>query len=69
MPTGALSSGLERLLSVRRLVGLRNPGHSLVKLMNPCDGSDLVVSSYTHRQYLLSISATLPLTGQHALRH
>jgi len=70
VPTGLLNTGLERLLSVRRVVGLRNPGHSLVKLMNPCDsesGSALVVSSYTHPEYLQSMSATFALTGQHAL--
>jgi anthranilate phosphoribosyltransferase len=67
VPTDALNAGLERLLSVRRVVGLRNPGHSLVKLMNPCDGPALVVSSYTHPEYLLSMSATFALTGQHAL--
>ena len=67
MPTGALNAGLDRLLAVRRVVGLRNPGHSLVKLMNPCDGPALVVSSYTHPEYLQSMSATFALTGQHAL--
>ena len=64
---GVLNAGLDRLLAVRRVVGLRNPGHSLVKLMNPCDGAALVVSSYTHPEYLLSMSATFALTGQHAL--
>jgi anthranilate phosphoribosyltransferase len=67
IPTGILNAGLDRLLAVRRVVGLRNPGHSLVKLMNPCDGPALVVSSYTHPEYLLSMSATFALTGQHAL--
>jgi anthranilate phosphoribosyltransferase len=67
IPTGMLHTGLDRLLAVRRVVGLRNPGHSLVKLMNPCDGPALVVSSYTHPEYSLSMSATLALTGQHAL--
>ena len=67
LPTVVLNAGLERLLAVRRVVGLRNSGHSLVKLMNPCDGTALVVSSYTHPEYLLSMSATLALTSQHAL--
>ncbi len=67
VPTGALNAGLEKLLAVRRVVGLRNPGHSLVKLMNPCDGAALVVGSYTHPEYLQSMSATFALTGQHAL--
>ncbi len=67
--TSVLHGGLARLLAVRRSVGLRNPGHSLVKLMNPCasEGPVLVVSSYTHPEYLTSMSATLSLTGQHAL--
>lgn len=67
VPTGVLSAGLAQLLAVRRVVGLRNPGHSLVKLMNPCDGPALVVGSYTHPEYLLSMSASFALTGQHAL--
>jgi anthranilate phosphoribosyltransferase len=52
---------------VRRVVGLRNSGHSLVKLMNPCDVPALVVGSYTHPEYMQSMSATFALTGQHAL--
>jgi anthranilate phosphoribosyltransferase len=67
VPTAALNIGLDRLLAVRRVVGLRNPGHSLVKLMTPCDGPALVVSSYTHPEYLDSMSTTFALTGQHAL--
>ena len=67
VPTEVLNAGLARLLAVRRVVGLRNPGHSLVKLMNPCDGPALVVASYTHPEYLQSMSATFALTGQHAL--
>ena len=67
VPTGVLNAGLDRLLAVRRVVGLRNPGHSLVKLMNPCDGPALIVGSYTHPEYLHSMSATFALTGEHAL--
>lgn len=67
VPTATLHAGLERLLSVRRVVGLRNSGHSLVKLMNPCEGQALVVGSYTHPEYLHAMSATFALTGQHAL--
>jgi anthranilate phosphoribosyltransferase len=67
VPTRVLLPGLDRLLAVRRSVGLRNSAHSLVKLMNPCNGPALMVSSYTHPEYLLSMSATFSLTGQHAL--
>ena len=65
--TEVLSSGLKRLLDVRRVVGLRNPAHSLVKLMNPVVGKTLLVSSYTHPEYALSMAATFELTGERAL--
>lgn len=67
LPTGLLLPGLQRLLDVRRVVGLRNPGHSLVKLMNPCLGSAVVVGSYTHPEYAISMAETFALTGTRAL--
>jgi len=67
VPTEVLSPGLRRLLDVRRVVGLRNPAHSLVKLMNPVVGKTLLVSSYTHPEYALSMAATFELTGDRAL--
>jgi anthranilate phosphoribosyltransferase len=67
VPTGLLCPGLARLLDVRRVVGLRNPAHSLVKLMNPCDRPAVVVGSYTHPEYALSMAATLRLVQATAL--
>lgn len=67
VPTAVLHGGLQRLLDVRRTVGLRNPAHSLVKLMNPCDGEALVISSYTHPEYALSMAATFELMQSNAL--
>ncbi|HEX5784860.1 MAG TPA: DNA-binding protein YbiB [Burkholderiaceae bacterium] len=67
VPTPQLHAGLHRLLEVRRAVGLRNPAHSLVKLMLPVQGPALLVSSYTHPEYLASMTATLSLTGTRAL--
>jgi anthranilate phosphoribosyltransferase len=49
------------------VVGLRNPAHSLVKLMNPVDGASLIVSSYTHPEYAVSMAATFALVGANAL--
>ena len=67
-PTEVLCPGLKRLLDVRRVVGLRNPAHSLVKLMNPTSAANaLLVSSYTHPEYALSMAATFELTGARAL--
>ncbi len=66
-PTELLCLGLKRLLDVRRVLGLRNSAHSLVKLMNPCAGRALIVSSYTHPEYAESMAATFALTGAQAL--
>lgn len=65
--TELLHPGLQRLLEVRRTVGLRNPAHSLVKLMNPCEGPAIVVGSYTHPEYALSMARSFELTRAHAL--
>ncbi len=67
VPTALLCRGLQRLLEVRRAVGLRNPAHSLVKLMNPVDGPALIVSSYTHPEYAQSMAATFALTRANAV--
>lgn len=66
-PTELLSPGLKRLLDVRRTVGLRNPAHSLVKLMNPCAGDAVIVSSYTHPEYAISMGEVFELMGSTAL--
>jgi anthranilate phosphoribosyltransferase len=66
-PTEVLCPGLQRLLDVRRVVGLRNPAHSVVKLMNVSAGNALLISSYTHPEYAVSMAATLALTGARAL--
>jgi anthranilate phosphoribosyltransferase len=67
VPTRVLCPGMQRLLDARRVISLRNPAHSLVKLMNPCAGKSLVVSSYTHPEYALSMAATFELVGANAL--
>jgi anthranilate phosphoribosyltransferase len=70
-PTELLCPSLKRLLDVRRVVGLRNPAHSLVKLMNPVQNNAtqkvLRISSYTHPEYLHSMAATFALTQARAL--
>ncbi len=65
--TGMLCPGLKRLLDVRRVTGVRNSGHSLVKLMNPCAGPAVVVGSYTHPEYGVSMAAVFELMGSTAL--
>ena len=65
--TQHLHPGLARLLAVRQVVGLRNPGHSVVKLMNPCAGPAVVVTAYTHPEYLDMLHATFTSMGMTAL--
>jgi anthranilate phosphoribosyltransferase len=67
VPTELLCPGLKRLLDVRLAVGLRNCAHSLVKLINPCAGPAVVVSSYTHAEYAVSMAAVFELMGTTAL--
>jgi anthranilate phosphoribosyltransferase len=66
-PTELLHPGLKRLLDVRRVVGLRNSSHSLVKLMDPCAGRSVLVGSYTHPEYAQAMGAVFELMGSTAL--
>ncbi|SFM51532.1 DNA-binding protein YbiB [Variovorax sp. OV329] len=66
--TELLLPGLKRLLDVRQVVGLRNPGHSVVKLMLPAQGTNqLLISSYTHPAYAESMAETFALMQMNAL--
>jgi anthranilate phosphoribosyltransferase len=67
VPTEVLSPGLKRLLDARRQIGLRNSAHSLVKLMNPVDGPAVIISSYTHPEYAVSMAAVFEMMGATAL--
>jgi anthranilate phosphoribosyltransferase len=66
-PTELLNAGLKRLLDVRRVIGLRNPAHSVVKLMQPGEGACVVIASYTHPEYAQSMAATFDLLQTTAL--
>ena len=65
--TQHLHAGLARLLAVREVVGLRNPGHSVVKLMNPCAGPAVVVTAYTHPEYFEMLQTTFRTLGMNTL--
>jgi anthranilate phosphoribosyltransferase len=48
----ALSPALARLLAYRREMGVRNTGHTLVKLLQPVQGGQVVqLASYTHAEF------------------
>lgn len=65
--TARLSPALQWLLDVRRTIGLRNPAHSLVKMMRPCSGPVLLVTSYTHPEYQHTMAQTLMSLQRDAL--
>ena len=65
--TALLNPGLKRLLDVRRVVGLRNAGHSVVKLMQPVDGPQVIVGSYTHPAFATVMTELFELLGMTAL--
>ncbi|MFN3956878.1 MAG: DNA-binding protein YbiB [Tepidimonas ignava] len=67
IPTHVLCPALQRLLDLRRALGVRNPAHSLVKLINPCAGRALLVVSYTHPDYATVYADTLMAAGAHAM--
>jgi anthranilate phosphoribosyltransferase len=66
LPTEVLHPALTRVLMLRRLIGLRNPAHSLAKLLPAVPGAVRVVN-HTHPEYAESLAAFLTLTGADAL--
>jgi anthranilate phosphoribosyltransferase len=52
MPIEALAPRLARLLALRRILGVRNSSHTLVKIMQPFVQPALRLTSYTHPEYL-----------------
>lgn len=66
--TEALCPSLARLLAVRWTVGLRNSGHTVAKLLDPCLGDhSLRVVNYTHPEYGSALAGFLQSSGAHAM--
>lgn len=57
MPIEALAPQMARLLSLRRVLGVRSSTHTLVKIMQPFAQPALRLSSYTHPEYLEMLTA------------
>ncbi len=51
VPTQHLHPGLVSLLDRRRVLGVRNATHTIVKLLRPVSGPSLLVTSYTHPEF------------------
>lgn len=52
MPIEVLAPRMARLLAMRRILGVRNSTHTLVKIIQPFSGPALRLTSYTHPEYL-----------------
>lgn len=48
----ALLPGLDRLLTLRARLGLRNSGHAMVKLLDPLRAASVRIVAVTHPEYL-----------------
>ena len=63
-----LCPALARLLDVRRVIGLRNPGHTVAKLLDPTrGGAALRVVNHTHPEYAEALSGFLQHTKANAM--
>jgi len=66
--TEALCPPLARLLDARWVIGLRNPGHTVAKLIDPTrGGAALRVVNYTHPEYGKALTAFLQHTAANAM--
>ena len=54
-------------MAVRQVIGLRTPGHSLVKLLAPSQGPAVLVGSYTHPEYVELMLQTLAQRKMYAV--
>ncbi len=62
--TALLCPPLQRLLDVRRVVGVRNSGHTVAKMLNPIAGARcLRLVSYTHPEFGALMSAWAQQSG------
>jgi anthranilate phosphoribosyltransferase len=66
--TEVLCPPLARLLDVRNVVGLRNSGHTIAKLLAGCSsGPSLRVMNYTHPEYGTRLAEFIARTGADAV--
>jgi anthranilate phosphoribosyltransferase len=68
MATETLCPPLAHLLSARWVIGLRNPGHTVAKLIDPTrGGAALRVCNYTHPEYGQALTTFLQHIGANAM--
>ncbi|MFA9275237.1 MAG: DNA-binding protein YbiB [Candidatus Aquirickettsiella gammari] len=57
MPLQVLSPPMYRILMMRKVLGLRNSTHTLVKILQPFSQAALRLTSYTHPEYQLMLDS------------
>jgi anthranilate phosphoribosyltransferase len=63
----ACAPALSRLVALRPVMGVRNVGHTLAKLICPVRGPRLLIASYTHPDFGRLQSELFRRTGMHAM--
>ncbi|NIA57987.1 DNA-binding protein YbiB [Massilia sp. TW-1] len=66
MPIELLAPELAHQLSLRRILGVRNSTHTLVKILQPFEGPALRLVSYTHPEYLAMLTEYFATAAPHA---
>ncbi|WP_050477486.1 DNA-binding protein YbiB [Herbaspirillum rhizosphaerae] len=65
MPIQSLAPKMARMLAMRRVLGVRNSTHTLVKIMQPFAGPALRLTSYTHPEYLEMLASYFVTAAPH----
>lgn len=63
IPIDVLAPKMARLLALRRVLGVRNSTHTLVKIIQPFVVPALRLTSYTHPEYLAMLTAYFMTTA------
>ncbi|MDO8654297.1 MAG: DNA-binding protein YbiB [Undibacterium sp.] len=66
MAIDVLSPAMQRILAMRRVLGVRSSTHTLVKILQPFTDPALRLSSYTHPEYLLMLQHYFSLVAPRA---
>ena len=68
VPTELLCPNLQKLLELRRVIGLRGPGHTVAKMINPVQGAPaLRLVNHTHPEFGALMSAWAQREGVDAM--
>ena len=66
MPIETLAPSLAHMLALRRILGVRNSTHTIVKILQPFEGAALRLVSYTHPEYLQTLGDYFVSAAPHA---